>query len=416
MARARRLLLLTTNHPFTYTGGETMFIVPELPHLVEAFAASGVGVAPLHDTGEQLPMPEGATLLRGLAAAWRAHRVAAYLRAPAWPGFWPELWRGLRQGGLIGAVRVWRWAAAAQAVWRWLPAAVQADESVLLYTYWRGGATLAAARWARQHAGCAAVTRVHRYELYADAFARPFQPWVSVYDTLARVIPISRHGQDYLLGLGVSPARIALARLGVPAAPWRTAASTDGVCRLVSCSTVTPVKRVPFTARAIVAFARAHPAQRVEWLHFGGGPELAAVELELRAAPPNLHAALRGRVAHAEVAAHYAQVPVDLFVLLSASEGLPVAIQEALAAGIPVLACDVGGVGEAVPDSGDNGALLAPDVGVDGVVGRLRWLLIDSTAGDRQKRRDAALAVWAERFNANHNHAVLARSLRDDIL
>lgn len=48
---------------------------------------------------------------------------------------------------------------------------------------------------------------------------------------------------------------------------------------------------------------------------------------------------------------------VDLFVLGSAHEGLPVAIMEALAAGLPVVATDVGGVAEAVVD-GENGFLV----------------------------------------------------------
>ena len=48
---------------------------------------------------------------------------------------------------------------------------------------------------------------------------------------------------------------------------------------------------------------------------------------------------------------------VDLFVLGSAHEGLPVAVMEALAAGLPVVATDVGGVAEAVVDA-ENGFLV----------------------------------------------------------
>lgn len=48
---------------------------------------------------------------------------------------------------------------------------------------------------------------------------------------------------------------------------------------------------------------------------------------------------------------------VDLFVLGSAHEGLPVAVMEALAAGLPVVATDVGGVAQAVVDA-ENGLLV----------------------------------------------------------
>jgi len=411
----RRLLLFSTNHPFTFTGGETMFIAPELPHLAAAFAAEGVTVVPLHDVGEQLPLPAGVALDRSLAQRWRHQRWAAYLRAPGWPGFCAELWRGARQGGWIGAARVWRWAAAAQATWGWLQATQRAGEPLLLYTYWRGGATLACARWAAAYPGCAAITRVHRYELYDDAFRPPFQPWTAVYGQLARTVAIARHGHDYLAARGVPPQRLALARLGVPAVARRAAPSTDGALRLVSCSTLTPVKRVPFTAQVLVALAKAHPGMAIHWQHFGDGPERAAVAAVLHAALPNLHATLAGRVDHAAVLAHYAQQPVDGFLLLSASEGLPVAIQEALAAGVPVLATDVGGVAEAVPASGDNGALLPAGADVPAVFQALTALLVTATPAQRAARRDAAWRHWAAHFDGAANHAAFARALHDEL-
>ena len=49
----------------------------------------------------------------------------------------------------------------------------------------------------------------------------------------------------------------------------------------------------------------------------------------------------------------------DIFVLPSASEGLPAAVVEAMAKGVPVVATDVGGVNEGL---GDCGRLLAPPV------------------------------------------------------
>jgi colanic acid/amylovoran biosynthesis glycosyltransferase len=300
-------------------------------------------------------------------------------------------------------------------VWHWLLQHARVDQPLLLYTYWRGGPTMAAARWSSAHPDCATVTRVHRYELYDEAFRPPFQPWTAVYGQLSRVLPIAAHGRDYLVDRGVPPARITLARLGVPAAVRRSAASTDGVLRVVTCSTLTAVKRVPFTAQALCAFARRVPGQQIEWHHFGDGPERAAVGAALAEAPANLVTTLHGRVAHPVVLDHYRQHPVDLFVLLSAGEGLPVAIQEALAAGIPVLACDVGGVAEAVLSGGDNGRLLAPDVDVAGVVAAMHDLLIGASGAERAARREAAFRTWAALFDAPRNHAALARNLRDTI-
>lgn len=405
----RSVLLFTTNHPFSYTGGETMFVAPELPHLAAQFES--LCVVPLHDSGAQWPLPPGVQLDRGLAARWRRLGWWHALCAPCWPGFGAELRRGWQQGGWVGAARVWRWAAVALATWAWLRTTPRTAPRQLLYSYWRGGQTLAAARWAATLPGCAAVTRVHRYELYDEAFEPPFQPWTTVYGQLQRVITIAQQASDYLRDRGVAPQRLLLARLGVAAAAQRAAASADGVWRVVSCANLITLKRVDLNAKALCALAARHPQQRFEWTHFGGGPALPSVRAALRHAPPNLHTTLAGQVPNAQVLAHYRSQPVDLFVLLSASEGLPVAIQEALAHGVPVLASDVGGVAEAVNASGDNGRLLPVDAPLQAIVAALEQLLLDASAPERAARRDAAWQRWSRDFDAERNHAALARQL-----
>ncbi len=411
MTELPTLWLVTANYPFVRSGGEISFLPPE----VQALALSGrfrLRVLPLARSTEQLPLPAGAHLDESLAQTLHASRWTDLLLAWRWPGFGAELRRALRSGGVVGVARVWRWAASARGTWRWLGRQAQAPAQaapVLAYTYWRGGPSLALARWAAAGRGRVALTRVHRYELYEDAFSPPFQPWVSVYRELACTVTVSAHGRDHLLAHGVPPERVALARLGTPPAPGRSQASSDGTLRVLSCSFLRPEKRVPLLAHAMVRLAERHPAQPFVWTHLGDGPERREVEKALVSAPPNLKAVLAGPKRNAEVMAHYAQEPVDLFVQVSESEGLPVAIMEALSAGVPVVAADVGGVPEALDDA--VGLLLPANPDAAAVADAVAALGLQLPPERRRALRDAAQARWAERFDAAKNHAAFAQWL-----
>jgi glycosyltransferase involved in cell wall biosynthesis len=77
----------------------------------------------------------------------------------------------------------------------------------------------------------------------------------------------------------------------------------------------------------------------------------------------------------------------DAFVLASRNEGLPVAVMEALALGLPVIATRVGGLGEAIDESS---GILVPPSDPDALAGAL-----DALATDAERR--AALAAGARR-------------------
>jgi glycosyltransferase involved in cell wall biosynthesis len=75
----------------------------------------------------------------------------------------------------------------------------------------------------------------------------------------------------------------------------------------------------------------------------------------------------------------------DVFVLASRSEGLPLSVIEAMAAGLPVVASDVGGLRELVRDA-ETGVLVPPS-DATALASALRPLL-----ADRQLRRRLGVA------------------------
>ncbi|MEV7072122.1 glycosyltransferase family 4 protein [Streptomyces sp. NPDC093990] len=159
---------------------------------------------------------------------------------------------------------------------------------------------------------------------------------------------------------GLAPERVHVATPGADIAPL--ASGTDGVSRLLCVAAVTPRKG---QHRLIEALAG---AQDLPWscVCVGGitqDPEYVAhlrMLIKKYGLQDRLH--LAGPQAGAELDASYHAA--DLMVLTSYAETYGMAVTEALARGIPVLATDVGGVAEAVgraPDGGVPGILVPPE-------------------------------------------------------
>lgn len=99
---------------------------------------------------------------------------------------------------------------------------------------------------------------------------------------------------------------------------------------------------------------------------------------------------------------------IDVLGVMSRHEGLPMAILEALASGVPVLATAVGGIPEAISD-GVNGYLLERNI--EDLKTRLREL-----ADNRNSLRTLARAareVFDQRYNIDHAVAAYDRIYRD---
>jgi len=401
------LVLATNTFPLDPMSGERSFIQPELDVLKQAF--DSVLVVPR----VRVPASQ-ATAYRDEVDLTLADRIHSPRLERGWAGitlgaFWRELPSGLDRAGAFGARSDLQWAATAALTRRWAMERFSSESRVLFYTYWRTGLTLGMAQASKRRRRWRAVTRVHGVDLFAHRRPHGYQPYSpSIYRELDRTYAVAEHAKGYLGSLGVDTSSVRVARLGLPDPGVQSLPSTDGVLRVVSCAYAISLKRLPLIARCLAQWCSQDSTRRVHWTHIGGGPDLANVRAELEGCPGGLTSTLLGSVPPEQVVPTYQSQPCDLFIHLSSTEGLPVAVQEACAVGIPVVATDVGGTREAVGE--ENGRLLPANPTEDEVLEALTWF--HQLSPDRRHRlRAGSRRVWASRFDARENSQRFASDL-----
>lgn len=139
---------------------------------------------------------------------------------------------------------------------------------------------------------------------------------------------------------------------------WAPAALTGGGPVVGAIAVMRRQKRLDLLIDATPAILAAQPEARVAII--GNGPE--EERLRARAAALGLDREERFAIVPFEGSSWRYLAGLDLYVLPSEWEAFPIGVLEALACGVPQVATDVGGTGEAVRD-GETGLLTPPDAG-----------------------------------------------------
>jgi glycosyltransferase involved in cell wall biosynthesis len=200
---------------------------------------------------------------------------------------------------------------------------------------------------------------------------------------------------------GIPPARVEVIYNGIDLAPFQGGRDgRESVRREFGCGpndfAIIQVARLDYLkdhATALRTFAEIlshRPDARL--ILVGEGPERTPIEVAIRRLGLGAHVRLLGLrkdVARLLFAA-------DLFLLTSISEGIPLTVIEAMAAGLPVVSTRVGGVPEVV-EEGRTG-LLAPSGDAAALAGQVVRLAGDAALRQRMGHfgRDRARALFPE--------------------
>lgn len=222
--------------------------------------------------------------------------------------------------------------------------------------------------------------------------------------------------RDRLLQLSPE-CRLSLVHHGVDARLVRASASpsmrdgshTDATVRLVSVARAVEKKGLHNLLEAVARLAgRVH----VELSHFGDGPLLGQLREHVLSLGLQGLVTLHGGRPHDEIIAAMDGADILVFPADVAADGdrdgLPNVVLEAQARGLCVVACDAGGVGDAVRD-GVTGALVARG-DPEALARRLESLCREPQ--ERARMAQAALEMNAPLFDAARGHDQIAALLR----
>lgn len=405
--QANILFLFTHSYPYDISPERT-FLEPELPYLLSSFKK--VIIVPEEIGGKRRECFPGVIVEESYAkqikeqAGSKIRNAARALRS----SFFLKEWRDHPEATFYPHALAWivRYHARSAVTRRWVLDLFKANQfspkECLFYTYWLDQGALGIGLAKNEIGDIRLVSRAHGYDIYENARTPAYIPYRPlIYKMLDCLVLISDSGRNSVLAkYPWMESKCSVSRLGIRDPGFTAVPSSGSQVSLVSCSWVVDVKQVDRILAVAACAASLLPEKDFHWTHFGDGPLLSALkEKAARVAPANLHCHFKGKVPNEEVFSFYRNNPVDVFLNLSRSEGIPVSIMEAIACGIPVIAQDVGGVPEIVSDQ--SGILVPRQTPVEEIAKKLIELIIDRSL--YMAKKSGGRRIWEEYFDSRKN-------------
>jgi teichuronic acid biosynthesis glycosyltransferase TuaC len=219
-----------------------------------------------------------------------------------------------------------------------------------------------------------------------------------------RIIAVSDATKDYVLRLGANPKKVNVLHNGVDMVKFRPLAGKRLEMRRKlgipeSAIVVLTVRRLVYKNGVDTLIEGANITikknSHIVFLAVGKGPDSDSVKIRIAQLGIEDNFKLAGFVSDSDLPSYYNAA--DLFVLPSKSgEGLPLVALEAMACALPVIATDVGGIGEVLKE--DYGKLVPPNQPE-----RLAEAILDFAAQDFSKRKLDLRAIMEEKFSWDTN-------------
>lgn len=268
-------------------------------------------------------------------------------------------------------------------------------EDAVFYSYWLNDWTITLGILKRKGIIRSFSSRVHGFDLYEDRWPGGIIPfrWFQ-FSTVDKIFSVSKKGYNYLLDKKIFTEKMSYSYLGVPDHGLNPFNENEPF-KIVSCSNLMPLKRV----HLVVEILR-NLNIPVKWVHFGDGKLFEEVKALAATLPSTVSVEFKGHVSNSGVLDYYRSHSINLFIIVSEMEGLPMSLIEACSFGIPLMGTDVDGIPEIVNDT--TGILIAKEV--DPV--KAAALIRDFKENGKNTKvfRAGVREFWKENFHNKSNY------------
>lgn len=173
---------------------------------------------------------------------------------------------------------------------------------------------------------------------------------------------------------------------------------------IMTCCRCIPLKRLNLLIEALALINE----YQIVWTHFGDGELLDDLKRQASDLADNIKVIWMGNKTNEEIHKYYASNCIDMTINLSTTEGVPVALLEALAYGVPIIATDVGGNCEIIDEN--TGILLDKDPTKESIKKSIIQL-IEMTSIEKENMKKNIFDRYERFFNA----AILRNSFYTEI-
>ncbi len=400
----KRLILFTNSFPFG--SAEKSFIIPELPYLQKHFDLTIVSAASKEDVENkklETKLDKSISLLHyGGDSLSKIEEYKGVLPFFLHKESWKELFCVLNSRKMVlerikfiinfytRAVKLRKWMEQNNLL---------ADENSIYYSYWYIHRVLSLVMAKQKYPDLKIITRAHGYDLYKEQQSllwQPFKQYMDMY--INQIVFVCEQGYTYYQKYFSASGNYCISRLGT---------HNKGICDprdkelpflLVSCSYIDENKRVDLIIEALAHIDDCN----IHWAHFGTGTH-SRMTIEyadrLLAEKNNVTYEFKGYTPNNEIMDYYRAQKPACFILLSKSEGSPVAMQEAISFGVPVIGTKAGGIPEMIHG---NGVLLSENPTYGEVANAIRTIYQLSPT-EFKKMQVSSLEIWKQSYNRDKN-------------